>query len=124
MTRTQDVAAHSTKIPSDTLDQLFRQARTHSAWLPRRVPVEVLREVYELARWGQPARNALLRVLYFSKAQLRRRTWCPLSLRAMSKKQKPRRSPSLSPGTRSSTKGCPSYFPRRTCVLILWGNRR
>jgi 3-hydroxypropanoate dehydrogenase len=58
MTLTQDVAAHSTKISSDTLDQLFRHARTHSAWLPKRVPVEVLREVYELARWGPTSANS------------------------------------------------------------------
>ena len=59
MTQTQqDIAAHTTKISSDTLNQLFRQARTHSAWLPKRVPVEVLREVYELARWGPTSANS------------------------------------------------------------------
>ncbi len=51
-------AAQSAKIANDTLNQLFRQARTHSAWLPRRVPVEVLREVYELARWGPTSANS------------------------------------------------------------------
>jgi 3-hydroxypropanoate dehydrogenase len=50
-------AAHSTKIPSDSLDQLFRQARTHSAWLPKSVPVEALREAYELARLGPTSAN-------------------------------------------------------------------
>jgi 3-hydroxypropanoate dehydrogenase len=51
-------AAQPAKIANDTLDQLFRQARTHSAWLPKRVPVEVLREVYELARWGPTSANS------------------------------------------------------------------
>jgi 3-hydroxypropanoate dehydrogenase len=58
MTLTQEVAAHSIKIPSDALDRLFRQARTHSAWLPKRVPVEVLREVYDLARLGPTSANS------------------------------------------------------------------
>src|SRR5579862_1634808 len=53
---------HSThpagEIASDALDQLFRQARTHSAWLPRRVPVETLREVYALARFGPTSANS------------------------------------------------------------------
>jgi 3-hydroxypropanoate dehydrogenase len=51
-------AVHPTKISSDTLDQLFREARTHSAWLPTRVSVETLREVYELARMGPTSANS------------------------------------------------------------------
>jgi 3-hydroxypropanoate dehydrogenase len=51
-------AEPSTKIADSALDQLFRQARTHSAWLPRRVPVEILREVYDLARWGPTSANS------------------------------------------------------------------
>jgi 3-hydroxypropanoate dehydrogenase len=58
MAQTQYAAAHSTKIPGDALDQLFRQARTHSAWLPKRVSVETLREVYELARMGPTSANS------------------------------------------------------------------
>jgi 3-hydroxypropanoate dehydrogenase len=58
MTQTQDVAAHSNKVSSDALDQLFRQARTHSAWLPTRVSLETLREVYDLARWGPTSANS------------------------------------------------------------------
>jgi 3-hydroxypropanoate dehydrogenase len=58
MTQIQDAAAHSTKISSNALDQLFRQARTHSAWLPTRVPVEKLREAYELARMGPTSANS------------------------------------------------------------------
>jgi 3-hydroxypropanoate dehydrogenase len=58
MTQIVDTAAHSTKISSDALDQLFRQARTHNAWLRRRVPVETLREVYELARLGPTSANS------------------------------------------------------------------
>jgi len=57
MTQTQD-AAHPTKVSSEALDQLFRQARTHNAWLPARVPLAALREAYELARWGPTSANS------------------------------------------------------------------
>jgi len=57
MTPTQNTA-HPTKISSDALDKLFGQARTHSAWLPTPVPVETLREVYELARMGPTSANS------------------------------------------------------------------
>ena len=57
MSETKD-AAQSIKVSHDTLNQLFRQARTHNAWLPKRVPVEALREAYELARWGPTSANS------------------------------------------------------------------
>jgi 3-hydroxypropanoate dehydrogenase len=57
MTETLD-AAHSTKINAHALDQIFRQARTHNAWLPKRVPVEALREAYDLARFGPTSANS------------------------------------------------------------------
>lgn len=58
MTQTQHAAAQSTKISDDALEQLFRKARTHSAWLPKRVSVEILREVYDLARLGPTSANS------------------------------------------------------------------
>src|SRR5262245_19355987 len=48
-------------------DQLFREARTHNAWLDRPVSDEVLRQLYDLVKWGptsancQPARILFLR---------------------------------------------------------------
>src|SRR6202050_5789782 len=50
--------APATKIADRALDQIFRQARTHNAWLPKRVPVEALREAYDLARFGPPSANS------------------------------------------------------------------
>src|SRR2546430_10481390 len=47
---TPSLTAVKTPISEDALDQLFREARTHSAWLPDPVPVELLRMAYELAR--------------------------------------------------------------------------
>ncbi|MGA2354653.1 MAG: malonic semialdehyde reductase [Terriglobales bacterium] len=51
-------AAHRTKIAEQALDQIFRQARTHNAWLPKRVSVETLREAYNLARFGPTSANS------------------------------------------------------------------
>src|ERR1700728_4510463 len=45
-------------ISQNALDQLFREARTHSAWLPTPVPVELLRKAYDLARLGPTSANA------------------------------------------------------------------
>jgi len=51
-------ATQPARISNDALDQLFRQARTYSAWLPKRVAVETLREVYDLARMGPTSANS------------------------------------------------------------------
>ncbi|HTX42920.1 MAG TPA: malonic semialdehyde reductase [Acidobacteriaceae bacterium] len=45
-------------LPEAALDQLFRSARTYSAWLPKPVPIEVLRELYELASLGPTSANS------------------------------------------------------------------
>ena len=52
-----NLATIKTPISQEGLDQLFREARTHSAWLPEPVPVELLREAYELARLGPTSAN-------------------------------------------------------------------
>ena len=57
MTQTKD-ATHPAKIADHHLKQLFHEARTHSAWLPKRIPVKTLREVYELARLGPTSANS------------------------------------------------------------------
>jgi 3-hydroxypropanoate dehydrogenase len=52
------LAAIKTPISQEALDQLFREARTHSTWLPEPVSVELLRKAYELARLGPTSANA------------------------------------------------------------------
>lgn len=44
-------------ISKEALDQLFRNARTHSAWQPKPVPAELLREVYDVAKLGPTSAN-------------------------------------------------------------------
>ncbi len=51
------LAAIKTPISQEALDQLFREARTHSTWLPEPLPVELLRKTYELARLGPTSAN-------------------------------------------------------------------
>jgi 3-hydroxypropanoate dehydrogenase len=50
-------AAAQSRISGESLERLFRQARTHSAWRPEPVSVELLREIYELARLGPTSAN-------------------------------------------------------------------
>jgi 3-hydroxypropanoate dehydrogenase len=52
------LAAIKTPISQEALDQLFRDARTHSTWLSEPVPVELLRKAFELARLGPTSANA------------------------------------------------------------------
>jgi 3-hydroxypropanoate dehydrogenase len=44
-------------LSGDAIDQLFRNARTHNEWLPKRVPADLLRQVYDLARFGPTSAN-------------------------------------------------------------------
>ena len=39
------------------LDQIFREARTHSAWLDKPVADETLRRLYDLLKWGPTSAN-------------------------------------------------------------------
>jgi 3-hydroxypropanoate dehydrogenase len=55
---TPSLTVRKLPISRDALDQLFREARTHSAWLPEPVPVELLRRAYELACLGPTSANA------------------------------------------------------------------
>ena len=51
------LATIKTPISQEALDQLFRDARTHSTWLSEPVPVELLRKAFELARLGPTSAN-------------------------------------------------------------------
>jgi 3-hydroxypropanoate dehydrogenase len=45
-------------LPDDALDQLFREARTHSVWLDKPVTHDVIRRLYDLMKWGPTSANA------------------------------------------------------------------
>lgn len=40
------------------IDQLFREARTHTAWLDKPVSDDTLRDLYDALRWGPTSANA------------------------------------------------------------------
>ena len=42
------------RVDDTALDTLFRQARTYAKWQPRPVPDQLLRDLYELVKWGPP----------------------------------------------------------------------
>jgi 3-hydroxypropanoate dehydrogenase len=54
----KDAAVISNQISSEALDQLFLEARTHNVWLPKAVPVEVLKKAYDLAKMAPTSANS------------------------------------------------------------------
>jgi 3-hydroxypropanoate dehydrogenase len=45
-------------LPSASLDQLFRTARTYNEWSSRDVNAQTIHELYELLKWGPTAANS------------------------------------------------------------------
>jgi len=70
---------HSHEAPASTpsakplsdaaLDQLFRNARTHSFWLPKPVEDDTLRQLYELMKWGPTSANSCPARILFLRTQ-------------------------------------------------------
>jgi len=57
MAESQAVDRHK-KISGGSLDQIFREARTHWVWRPEPVPMELLKEAYALAALGPTSANS------------------------------------------------------------------
>lgn len=55
----------SQAVDDKALDVLFRQARSHSAWLDRPVSDETLRQIYELMKWAPTSANSMPARLLF-----------------------------------------------------------
>lgn len=45
------------RLGNEALDQLFRAARSRNAWLACPLPDGIIRQLYELAKWGPTAAN-------------------------------------------------------------------
>jgi 3-hydroxypropanoate dehydrogenase len=45
-------------LPSASLDQLFRLARTYNEWSPQEVDDRTIHELYELLKWGPTSANS------------------------------------------------------------------
>lgn len=81
----------SQELSGEALDRLFRNARTHHAWLPQPVSDDQLRQLYDLMKWGPTSANC-------SPARL-------VFLRTPESKQ--RLLPALSAGNREKTRLAP-----------------
>lgn len=78
-------------LGNDALDQIFRQARTHNAWLNKPVTDETLRQLYDLMRWGPTSANSSpARVMFLRTPEAKERLL-----------------PALSPGNVEKTKSAP-----------------
>jgi 3-hydroxypropanoate dehydrogenase len=55
--KVRDQRAQINKADPATLDLLFRDARSHYGWQPRGVDDDLLKSIYELAKWGPTSMN-------------------------------------------------------------------
>jgi 3-hydroxypropanoate dehydrogenase len=78
-------------LDATALDQLFRTARTHNAWQAREVPDALLRELWELVKWGPTSANCEPARIVFVK----------------SPQAKARLLPCMSPGNQDKTRTAP-----------------
>ncbi|MCA1685849.1 MAG: malonic semialdehyde reductase [Planctomycetia bacterium] len=64
----------SKPLDDAALDVIFREARTHSAWLPRPVDDELLRRLYDLLKFGPTSANTSpMRVVFVKSAAAKER---------------------------------------------------
>jgi 3-hydroxypropanoate dehydrogenase len=79
------------ELDDQTLDQLFREARTHNVWLDRPVPRALLEKAVDLAKMGPTAANSSpFRVLFVESPEAKERL-----------------KPALSPGNVDKTMAAP-----------------
>jgi len=45
------------RLQDEALDLIFREARTHNVWLDKPVPDDLLRQIYDLMKWGPTSAN-------------------------------------------------------------------
>ena len=79
-------------IDDKALDTLFRTARTHNGWLDKPVSDDLLRQVWELARWAPTSANCMPARIVF--------------VRSAAAKEKLK--PALSPGNLDKTMAAPA----------------
>src|SRR2546422_1643298 len=61
-------------LNDEALDNLFRKARTHRAWLPKPVPDDLLRQVYDLMKWAPTSADCSpIRILFLRTPEAKER---------------------------------------------------
>lgn len=64
----------SKRLSEEGMDLLFRDARTHSAWLNQPVSDETLRQLYDLMKWGPTSANCSpARILFLRTPEAKQR---------------------------------------------------
>lgn len=67
-------SAHRETLAATALDQLFREARSHNVWRDQPVSLELLRQVYDLMRFGPTSANSSpLRLLFLTSIEAKER---------------------------------------------------
>src|ERR1700733_6016485 len=70
----------TTPLSNDALDVLFRQARTHNAWLDKPVGDDLLRQLFELMKYGPTSANSNpARILFLRTPEAKQRLLPSLS---------------------------------------------
>ena len=88
----ESIMTDRNRLDDYALDQIFREARTHIAWLDRPVSDELLRQAVELAKMGPTSANCLPMRIVFVR----------------SKEGKERLRPTLAPGNIDKTMAAPA----------------
>ena len=78
-------------LPEEALEQIFTHARTHTVWLPEPISDELLRQIYNLMKWGPTSANSSPARIVFAK----------------SKEAKDKLLPCMAPGNVEKTKTAP-----------------
>jgi 3-hydroxypropanoate dehydrogenase len=69
-----------TPLSNEALDVLFRQARTHNTWLDKPVSDQLLRQIYELLKFGPTSANSCpARILFLRTHEAKQRLLPALS---------------------------------------------
>ncbi|HEX5228052.1 MAG TPA: malonic semialdehyde reductase [Bryobacteraceae bacterium] len=70
----------TTRLDDHALDVLFRQARTHNVWLDKPVSEDLLRQLYDLMKFGPTSANSCpARILFLRTPEAKRRLLPALS---------------------------------------------
>src|SRR5580692_10337218 len=61
-------------LSSEAMETLFREARTHNVWLPQPVSDHLLRQIYDLMKWGPTSANSSpARIVFLRTPQAKER---------------------------------------------------
>jgi 3-hydroxypropanoate dehydrogenase len=62
------------RLSEEGQDLIFRAARTHNGWLDKPVPDSLLRQIYDLAKWGATSANCFpIRIVFAKSAEAKER---------------------------------------------------